>query len=86
MKWQIISRESEIKDGAIQIKHYSLFKFFGATLHDRVELDAYEFRPAYFRILSTGMLQIHEYLAIPIPFIKFDIDLCFRSIRNKIYL
>ena len=84
-KWQLIERfQKNHKD--ITIKHYKLLKLFGATLHSRPEIDAYEFRLSYFRILSTGTLQFHEHLAIPIPFLKFDIDLCFRNIRSKIYL
>ena len=85
-KWQIISSHSQIQDGGIQIKHYRLLKLLGARLHNKPEIDALEFRLSYFRILSTGTLQLHEYLAIPIPFLKFDIDLCFRNIEKKVYL
>lgn len=75
-KWQILPRYGrEIKDETT-IKHYGLLKFFGARLHIRLEIDAYEFRLAYFDIVYLpGFCERRVILHLPIPFLKKDIGI-----------
>lgn len=76
MKWQIIPRYGREVKKETTLKHYRLLKFFGARLHARIEIDAYEFRLAYFDILFLpGFLQRHVILHIPILFMKRDISI-----------
>lgn len=85
-KWQLITRYGRQTEEETTIRHYRLFKFFGCRLHSRPEIEAYEFRPAYFRILTFGCLQHKIYLAIPIPFIKYDVDIGIHNLEKKVYL
>lgn len=76
-KWQIISR---YKDEDVTIEHHKLLKFLGAKMHSRCEIDAWEFRLSYFTISISGQPMIsRNLLSIPIPFIKYDIQLHFRK-------
>lgn len=70
MKWQLIPRYAE---KTITVKHYGLFKLFGARLHSRLELNCFEFRLAYFTIVhKLAPLQQGKRISIPIPFMKDD--------------
>ncbi len=70
MKWQLIPRYPE---ETITVKHYRLFKLFGARMHNKAEIDCFEFRLAYFTMVHTPKpLQQGKRITIPIPFMKKD--------------
>lgn len=75
MKWQLISREKE----ETKVKHWKLLKLFGARFHNRPEINAWEFRFAYFTIGASHQAMTEtKHIKIPIPFMKYDVFLQFR--------
>lgn len=76
MKWQLISLEC---GEDVTVKHYRLFKLFGARLHYRPEINCWEFRLSYFSMVhSPKPMQEGLKLSIPIPFMKDDHWLSYR--------
>lgn len=69
MKWQLIPHYPE---KTITVRHYRWLKLFGARMHNRPEINCFEFRLAYFTIVHTHSLFQGLRIEIPIPFIKDD--------------